>query len=63
MAYPKTPCYKCERRSVNCHTNCEEYIDFRVDMDEYNEMVKNAKDKERMMRDYDIKHCGMRKWR
>ena len=62
MAYPKNPCHNCERRKVNCHTNCEEYIDFRVDLDEFNKMVKNIKDKERAMVDYENKHRGIRKW-
>lgn len=52
MAVPKSPCYKCERRSINCHSNCDEYIDFRVDMDEYNKMVYKTKEKNRVMEDY-----------
>ena len=52
MAYPKTPCYKCERRSTTCHSNCGDYIDFRVDLEEYNKMVYKKKEQNRIMRDY-----------
>lgn len=52
MVVPKNPCYKCERRSFNCHSNCGDYIDFRVDLEEYNKMVYKKKEQNRIMRDY-----------
>lgn len=25
----KSPCYKCEKRHKNCHSKCEDYADYR----------------------------------
>jgi hypothetical protein len=24
----EAPCYKCERRVLGCHSNCEEYLEY-----------------------------------
>ena len=29
----KSPCYKCENRTMMCHANCEQYLAFRKEKD------------------------------
>lgn len=24
----KAPCYKCEKRTITCHCNCKDYLEF-----------------------------------
>ena len=40
----KCPCYKCERRHIGCHANCEKYERFRVENAEVMKELKKAKD-------------------
>ena len=33
----KTPCRECQFREVGCHSKCESYIQWRAQLDKYNE--------------------------
>lgn len=39
MYVRKSPCYKCELRTIGCHTNCDKYKDWKAEM---NELSQNA---------------------
>lgn len=36
----KTPCKACEKRCLGCHANCEEYKQFRKDIEEQKKQEK-----------------------
>lgn len=42
-----SPCYKCESRTIGCHSNCEKYQEWRKFMDEANERRKTQEQLER----------------
>jgi hypothetical protein len=56
MAIPNSPCHKCGKRMVGCHSECLEYSIYKIDMAQYNAVIKDAKDKEKAMYEYDLKH-------
>lgn len=29
----ETPCHRCTKRKINCHANCQEYLDYRKKAD------------------------------
>ena len=33
----KTPCRECKFREIGCHSKCESYIQWRAQLDKYNE--------------------------
>lgn len=35
--FMKTPCRECKFREVGCHSKCESYIQWRAQLDKYNE--------------------------
>lgn len=39
-------CYKCEKRSLGCHANCDTYKSERKMLDDYNENVRKIKEEE-----------------
>ena len=39
----KPPCRECQFREVGCHSKCESYIQWRAQLDKYNEQ-KNIKE-------------------
>ena len=39
----KCPCYKCERRHIGCHADCEKYERFRVENAEVMKELKKSK--------------------
>lgn len=42
MEMPSPPCYKCEKRHANCHSECPEYIRYKADMDEWNRLRRKS---------------------
>lgn len=42
----QAPCYQCQDRHFNCHSNCEAYCKFRKDLDARNIKQKQQKDQE-----------------
>lgn len=61
MAYPNSPCHGCERRTATCHSDCNEYSLYKFEIAEFRAIVKEAKDKERAIRDYEIKNYSKRR--
>lgn len=43
---PRSCCYGCTRRTSDCHALCPDYKEFQRENDEYNRLVREAKDKE-----------------
>ncbi len=41
------PCKDCERRYVSCHSDCDDYKNWKNEMTNHNEFIKQAKIKER----------------
>lgn len=39
----KSPCLLCNRRHVLCHSNCEEYLKYKQQVEDRNEMERAAK--------------------
>ncbi len=39
----KNNCYKCDKREVGCHLNCENYIKYRKELDVINNRRKHIK--------------------
>lgn len=37
------PCFKCTKRRMNCHSECEDYISFKKELDAHNEMIRKKK--------------------
>ena len=42
----KSPCYKCQKRHINCHSECEKYKEYSVKNEEKRELKKKAFAKE-----------------
>ena len=60
MTMPKTPCYGCDKRTVTCHCECDDYAMFKSAMSDYNAVINSEKDKEREMRSYEIRNFNKR---
>ena len=58
---PETPCYGCDKRTATCHSDCNEYSLFKLEMAEYNAIIYEAKMKERAIRDYEIRQHNKRR--
>ena len=39
----KNPCYKCEERIVGCHSSCEKYKSFRIELEEEKKKIVAGK--------------------
>jgi len=37
------PCFKCTKRRIGCHSECEDYILYRKGMDERSETIRQNK--------------------
>ena len=61
MAMPNTPCYQCGKRNATCHSDCNEYSLYKLEMAEYNAVINDAKAKERAVRDYEIRQYSKRR--
>ncbi len=44
----KSKCYKCEKRYVGCHSNCNDYKEYRKALDVINIRRNKIKEDERM---------------
>ena len=47
----KPPCRECQFREVGCHSKCESYIQWRVQLDKYNEQKNIQNDACKYIRD------------
>ena len=43
MRKPEAPCKGCEFKYDGCHSECEIYQIFKIERDEYNEMVREGR--------------------
>ena len=60
MDVRKSPCYKCEFRTVGCHSNCDKYKDWKSVID--NIAKKALKDRFFIDNRVNVKHhvkCGV----
>lgn len=46
MNKPSSCCYNCEKRKVGCHSSCEDYKQFKINLEANNSARKKAKDAE-----------------
>lgn len=54
MKKPRPACIGCNDRAPECHANCKEYNEYKAALEEYNKMIKEAKDKESCIRDVEF---------
>lgn len=54
-----SPCQGCTRRAIGCHSNCEEYAEYREAMEKLNAVRQNFH-KGRIWYNYDKYKKGMR---
>ena len=40
-----SPCKGCEKLFIKCHSTCEEYLEFREEVDELREKIRKEKNK------------------
>lgn len=40
---PQSPCYNCKNRKANCHSNCDDYLAYKQELNEYNERRNKQK--------------------
>ena len=45
-------CYKCERRTMNCHSTCEDYHKLQKANEERAKAIRKAKDKNNLIDGY-----------
>ncbi len=51
----QAPCYKCtDRRSIGCHSTCEDYIEWKANQDKEKLRVRNATALANLHTDYTI---------
>ena len=43
MARPDSPCRECEKRTIKCHSSCDLYIEYRSQLDDFNERMRKQK--------------------
>ena len=46
------PCYNCEKRTINCHCDCEDYKAYKQELAEQKAVIEKEKDKQRVMSSY-----------
>lgn len=50
----KSPCYKCQERHTNCHSECEKYKEYQAKNKEKRELRKKEFDKEHDGKDFKL---------
>lgn len=60
---PKSPCYKCEKRTSSCHSNCEDYISYTEENKKFSDKVKGAKMADHLWNDNILKRVRERDYR
>lgn len=59
----KNYCKDCPDRYIGCHSMCERYKAFREELDELNEKIYKAKERERDIDRYEREMCERNKRR
>lgn len=49
---PIAVCKNCERRNPGCHSDCQDYISFRKELEEYNKKIKYEYDADSLYWNY-----------
>jgi hypothetical protein len=44
------PCHNCTERKVGCHADCEDYLDWKYNLNEKNDNARKKKKAERILR-------------
>ena len=57
MVRPDSPCKGCEKRAMKCHSSCALYIEYRAQLDAFNEKVRKQKE------DYSERNNSARRFR
>lgn len=47
MIKPKSPCFLCSNRHIRCHTVCDKYNNYKINIAEYDKIIKEHKLKDR----------------
>ena len=47
-------CQECTKRHLHCHSTCEDYLQWKRELDERNAKIREIKEKESINRNYDI---------
>ena len=54
MVKPDSPCMGCDHRYQACHSVCEGYLEYRKNLDTFNNNIRSAKKKENSFLDFKI---------
>lgn len=46
------PCKKCEKRTATCHSDCEEYTNWKKRLDEHKSICKTERNKDAEYKEY-----------
>lgn len=49
----ETPCFKCNKRTAECHSTCYNYKEWVKEFEKSKEKIKNAKNKENLADSYE----------
>lgn len=64
MSKPESPCLRCAARSPLCHSSCENYLDFRADLDLWNALQRMSKGEQEVLSyRFDVKNKLRKKYR
>ena len=50
----KSPCKLCQKRYLGCHSECDEYKDFKQDVENSKEMIAKRKAEITLVDDYKV---------
>lgn len=42
MSKPESPCYNCDERHVGCHSICDEYADYKDNLEDYKAIIRKS---------------------
>jgi hypothetical protein len=59
----KNHCKDCTDRHINCHSTCERYKAWREELDKRNEKIREVKNRENDIRNYEVEFCRKNKRR
>lgn len=50
----KPPCYKCNDRTIYCHSECEKYKSWRTKLTQANETLRKSQEAQRRLDEYEV---------
>lgn len=57
MLNPTAPCKNCLKRELGCHSNCDAYKEFKINLSEYNKETRANKTKFLQADAFAIEQC------